>query len=88
MTTWQPIETLEPGVVALVWRPYETDGKQFAVDSFRWREQIVEELQSETRNASGRRKVIQERIERSREWDGNGWGTTHWMPLPDAPSQS
>jgi hypothetical protein len=82
---WESIETLEPNVTVLVWRPYETDGKQFAIDSFRWRETYGWDVKSETRNAKGIRQIRQQKIERDREWNQDGWGATHWSPLPDPP---
>jgi len=80
---WQPIETAPENVYILTWSSYNTD-EPYSVDRFRWKAEIVEEVQSETRNASGRRKVIQERTERTREWS-RAWGAEYWMPLPAPP---
>lgn len=84
MTEWQPIETAPENTDILVYSDWR-DECRYSVDHFRWRTTVHEDVESETRNAKGRRKIIQEREERDREWNRDGWGATHWMALPAAP---
>jgi hypothetical protein len=84
MAEWQQIETAPENTDILTWSSYNTD-EPFSVDRFRWLEEIVEEVQSEKCNSEGRRRIIQERTVRSREWS-RAWGATHWMPLPKPPA--
>jgi hypothetical protein len=81
---WQPIDTLQEGVEALLFTP--GDKHPIWVGSFRWVAHIEESLESESRNAKGRRKIIQEYESKEREWDGEGWSPSHWMPLPAPPT--
>lgn len=84
MSGWEPIETAPENTDILVWSSHnETD--PYFVDRFVWVVDIHEEVQSETRNAKGRRRVIQEREERRREWE-RSWGAEYWMPLPAPPA--
>ena len=84
--SWQPIETAPENTWILTYSPDNTD-EPYAVDKWRWRYWTEETVQSETTNAKGRRKVIQEERKQEREWSQN-WGAEYWMPLPDAPTQS
>jgi len=83
---WQPIETCPPKCKVLVWIEYDPD-EPVKVCSFQWLEKVTEEVESETQNASGRRRVIQERSKRVREWsDGCEDGYEWWQPIPAAPA--
>jgi hypothetical protein len=81
---WQPIETAPENTDILCWSSYN-DSDPFHVDRFRWVTEIETEVESETRNAKGRRRIIQEREERKREWHRH-YGAEYWMPLPAPPA--
>jgi hypothetical protein len=85
VSEWQPIETAPENTDILTWSSYNED--PFCVDRFHWVTDIMEEVQSETVNAKGRRKVIQEVHEKRRAWD-RGYGAEYWMPLPEPPQRS
>ena len=81
-TKWQPIETAPENTEILTWSSY--NDVPFCVDSFRWITETLEELESESRNDKGRRRIIQEFQERRRDWC-RGYGAEFWMPLPPPP---
>lgn len=86
MNGWQPIETMPEEENALTYAPWET-GRPIGISQFRWVQCVSQEVESESRNASGRRVIIQERTTRERDWSGDHWEPTHWMPLPPPPEE-
>lgn len=84
MTEWKPIETCPENTWVLVAYPWMDSSEDIAVDRFRWITVIEEEIESEQRNAKGRRRVIQEREEKVREWT-HGASPDWWMPKPEVP---
>lgn len=84
---WEPIESLPEGVMALLWTPCDANGEaRIFVDRYFIAKRLVEEVESECRNAAGRRRIIQERTVTDRQWMDDGWSATHWMPLPKPPT--
>lgn len=84
MTDWQPIETCPENTWVLVGRSWAEPPEHVCVDKFRWVVEIERTVESETRNAKGARKVIQEHERQVREWDSGGQ-PDYWMPLPAPP---
>jgi hypothetical protein len=82
---WQRIETAPENTEILTWSSYN-DEQPYCVDRFQWVVEIETEVESDTRNATGRRRIIQEREKRIREWL-RGWGAEWWQPLPGPPSE-
>lgn len=82
MNAWQPIATAPEGVDVLTWSSYNEE--PYCVDRFRWVTEIETEVESESRNAKGRRRVVQEVETKRRDWL-RGYGAEWWMPLPSAP---
>lgn len=80
---WQPIDTAPEKTRLLL---YNDVDNEIWVGSFHWIEMVRDEVVSEKRTAHGKRMVVDQRVEREREWEGDGWGASHWMPLPPPPS--
>ena len=77
---WQPISTAPENTPLLLWGEYVED--HYVVDRFTWLIEHYDELVSHTAT----RKVYETREKRERQWSGEGWSATHWMPLPDPPA--
>jgi hypothetical protein len=81
MTDWMPIETCPEDTWVLVGRSWADPPDHVAVDKFRWVTEIEEEVESESTNAKGRRRIVQEHHKRVRQWDSGG-APDYWMALP------
>jgi hypothetical protein len=81
---WQPIETAPEKTDILTYA--EWGGPSIGTSSYEWVERVREEVEHETTNAKGRRRILQEISYKEREWSGAHWEPTHWMPLPPPPS--
>jgi hypothetical protein len=86
MTDWQPIDTAPENIDILIYSTIN-DASPYCVDRFTWVVEVTEQVESESRNAKGRRRVVQEHEERRREWNRDGWGAEYWMHLPAPPVQ-
>jgi hypothetical protein len=85
MSEWQPISTAPENTDILTYA--EWDESPIGVSRFEAIEVRREEVESETHNSKGRRRIIRERTETAREWTGAHWEPTHWMPLPEPPKE-
>jgi hypothetical protein len=81
--SWQPIETAPENTFILTYSPANSD-EPYAIDKWRWHSWTEQNIESESANAKGKRKVIHEITHRERNWEAN-WGAEFWMPLPDPP---
>ncbi len=82
---WQTIETMPEKTAALLYCPLD-DVEPYKIGSFQWVQSVVSEVESETTNRLGTRRIIQERTEREREWSNGVWGAEFWTRLPEPPS--
>lgn len=79
MSEWQPIETAPENKDVLVVRG--DINHDYGVDRFEWKTRSEERLVSER----GNRRIYETEEWKEQEWL-NGWGWTHWMPLPEPPA--
>ena len=84
MSEWRPIETCPENTWVLVGRTWAEPPEDVSVDRFQWATEIEEEVESESSNAKGRRKIIQEHHRRVRRWESGG-APDLWMPKPELP---
>jgi hypothetical protein len=82
MSEWQPIETCPENTWVLTYASWG-DPPYVFISKFRWVELQEWVTESETVNAGGRRKIVQEKILKERQWEG--WGGDFWMPIPAPP---
>lgn len=82
---WMPISSAPENTWILTYADWSSE-PHIAVCRFKTVERIVEKLESECHNKKGRRRILQEETITEREWDGDHWEATHWMPLPAAPN--
>ena len=83
---WQPIATAPPNTWMLTFADWDAEAP-VAISKFVTVEKAVETVESECHNKKGRRRVIQEEMKMEREWHGQHFEPTHWMPLPEAPKE-
>lgn len=78
MSEWNPIETAPENTDVLVVRGDKNH--DYGVDRFEWKTRSEERLVRE----QGNRRTYETEEWKEQEWS-NGWGWTHWMPLPAPP---
>jgi hypothetical protein len=84
MGEWQRIETAPENTWVLVWCPWMGESEQILLDKYRWVNRETNEVESESRNARGRRVILQYTSKRERSWE-HGAHPEWWMPLPVPP---
>ena len=84
MSQWKDPDTCPEGVEVLCYYEYLDGIERIGLNRFRWIERIKEEIESQTTNAKGRRKVVQETTVKERQWE-RAYAPTHWMERPDDP---
>jgi hypothetical protein len=82
---WQPIATAPAKTWILTWGDWQDP--PVGVSRYDDLTRVVERVEHESRNAKGRRRVVQEEDVQEREWEGHHWGPTYWMPLPSGPHE-
>lgn len=81
---WQPIETAPLNTWILTWGDWQDP--PVGVSRYEDLTRVIERVESESTNAKGRRRIVQEEEVKVREWEGHHWEPTHWMPLPAPPA--
>jgi hypothetical protein len=84
MFEWQQIETCPENTWVLVGRTWAEPPEDVCVDRFHWVVEIEEEIESESRNAKGKRRIVQQYEKRIRKWESGG-APDLWMPKPEVP---
>jgi hypothetical protein len=80
---WQPIATAPANTWILTWGDWQDP--PVGISLYEDLTRVVERVEHESRNAKGRRRVVQEEEVKERQWRGYHWEPTHWMPLPSPP---
>lgn len=81
---WQPIETAPAKTWILTFGEWRSP--PVGISRYEDTTRVIERVESESRNAKGVRRIVQEEEIREREWEGDHWEPTHWMPLPPPPN--